>query len=276
MGQNLPLNDFGRLWIKQVQANNFRAYYLFKNNLTAESAFAQGNQIRNLSRNIEHENEILDLISFIIVDFAHSVNVGKNITNFQVDEIAVLIYTRYKFLSVEELFVIFSRAKEGCYKTLYDRLDVTVISEYIKMYCESERASALEKINSSKSYKANNILEAIILSDNSNEKVTESQEFLKELLKNNHTQVEGGSLMKLCFKPNTYESDFEKFKRQIPASTDEELLHLLSDAISKNASEFQGLLQEEIDKRPRDRMQQAQLQCENARFRNREVPRKKK
>jgi hypothetical protein len=83
------------------------------------------------------------LMTSILVDVVLFFNVGKSMDEQQVVETTKMILSEYYFLKPEDFKVCFDRAKKGYYGKLYDRLDGSIIMEWLNKYID-ERAEVAE------------------------------------------------------------------------------------------------------------------------------------
>lgn len=125
---------------------------------------------------VQTQNAIANLIANLV----QSLNLGNTLNDAQVVEIVYLLMERYYYLKLEELILIFKKAKMGDYGKNYNRLDIQVIFEWIEMYYSSdERALLLER-------EAKNFKEK----EKSNDyKKQELPEFAKEILKKMQAEI---------------------------------------------------------------------------------------
>lgn len=78
--------------------------------------------------------EFTAFMSFSITDLVMSFNIGKTMNQSQVGHAVRAIQEDYFYLKPTELKYCFENAKRGRYGTLYDRIDLAVICEWIEMY----------------------------------------------------------------------------------------------------------------------------------------------
>lgn len=74
------------------------------------------------------------------------VTVGKQMTDSQTAETAMLIFETYPSLTLADINLIFKRAKLGKYGQLYDRLDGQIILSWFQRYF-AERCNEAEEIS---------------------------------------------------------------------------------------------------------------------------------
>lgn len=243
MGQNLPLTDLGNKMVQLINSGNAHDFSRFKAEMSVEKAVKEGSLLQVLYKN--QPEEALELVSYLIVDFANSINVGKNISDAQVDDIACVICTRFKDLKLEELVIVFSNAKAGLYGKMYDRLDIVIISEFISKYQSGEKADYLEKANHHSSFSSNSILDAIVNSDvPDNPKVKETQAALKDLVSGNKP-IDKSKYTPTAVIPK--DTDYlEKARKLIPAFNLKELQVFRRHALQANWPELLEMIDAEI------------------------------
>lgn len=89
-----------------------------------------------------------------IVNLREFVNVGKQMTDQQTMDTAILILDEYKSLTIADINYIFNSAKKGKYGQFYDRLDGQMILGWFdKHFSERCEAAANASIRESESYK---------------------------------------------------------------------------------------------------------------------------
>lgn len=82
-------------------------------------------------------------INAILADLVLFFNVGKSMTELQVRQTTDLIILEKPHLSLPDLQVCFRRAKSGVYGKLFDRIDGSVIFDFINQY-EAEKTDEAE------------------------------------------------------------------------------------------------------------------------------------
>ncbi|MCR6637482.1 MAG: hypothetical protein NVV82_00370 [Sporocytophaga sp.] len=225
-----------------------RAFIRFKAEMTVSKAIEQGNSIRTCYN--KHSEETVEVVSYLLIDFAQSINVGKNISEAQVDEIAYMICTHFSDLTIEELIVVFSNAKAGRYgqqSRLYDRIDVIVISEFISAYYEQQRSPYLEKANSYKNFQSNDILDAVMNSEKpENPQIRKAKVSLKRLQKQKKPETRTFTATAVIPKSTEY---LEKAKKLMPEFGLKDIQLFRRHAVQANWEDLIQLIDEEIGKR---------------------------
>jgi len=74
------------------------------------------------------------LLAFLITDLADSFNIGKNMTGAQVIDCATLILSGYSDLKIDDAALCFTKAKQGRYGKVYDRLDSAIVIGFLDMF----------------------------------------------------------------------------------------------------------------------------------------------
>ena len=80
------------------------------------------------------EDFLLAYIEGWIVNLREFLNVGRNMTDTQTQETALLIMEQYYNITVAEINLIFKKAKIGHFGQIYDRLDGQVILSWFDIY----------------------------------------------------------------------------------------------------------------------------------------------
>lgn len=89
------------------------------------------------------EEPTVALVTIFLIDTVTFFNVGKSMDDVQITATAKMILSEYYFLKPEDFKVCFDRAKKGYYGKLYDRLDGSIIMEWLNKYID-ERAEVAE------------------------------------------------------------------------------------------------------------------------------------
>jgi hypothetical protein len=91
------------------------------------------------------QTEIETVIGALVSNFQKSINVNKELTGFQIDELVNEILSSYYFLSIIEIAFIFKRAKLGRYKVNTFALSMPDVMGWFEQYTE-ERIREFQKI----------------------------------------------------------------------------------------------------------------------------------
>jgi len=91
------------------------------------------------------QTEIETIIGALITNFQKSINVNKELTGFQIDELVNEIINSYYFLSIIEIAFIFKQAKTGKYKVNTFALSMPDVMQWFEQYTE-ERIKEFQKI----------------------------------------------------------------------------------------------------------------------------------
>lgn len=112
-------------------------YIKFQKNLNLEDAILRGN---NLARfNGDYESAGVDSIRFMLENLQDSFNIESKLSLTQQYEIATLIIEKYaNLLTLEEVALVFKKAKLSEYGKIYNRIDIQIIFEWIEKYLQSE------------------------------------------------------------------------------------------------------------------------------------------
>lgn len=91
------------------------------------------------------QTEVETIVGALIMNFQKSINVNKELTPFQIDELVNEILSSYYYLSIVEIAFIFKRAKLGFYKVNTFALSMPDVMQWFQQYTE-ERISEFQKI----------------------------------------------------------------------------------------------------------------------------------
>lgn len=83
---------------------------------------------------IQGAKPTLAILSIMVKDFAASVNVVRNLNEDQVIEIASMLLDECDNFRLEDYVMMFSLAKRGKLVKIFDRLDISVITEMLDAY----------------------------------------------------------------------------------------------------------------------------------------------
>lgn len=85
------------------------------------------------------------ILSKLIIDFVNFLNIGKTMNESQVIATVKLILEDYSVLKPDDFVLFFNRAKKGCYGKVYDRMDGSIIIEWLELFLQ-ERNDEIEAI----------------------------------------------------------------------------------------------------------------------------------
>lgn len=91
---------------------------------------------------IDNEDELLKDLTLLIIDLTEAFNIGKGFSVPQIEQLGVSIMQRMGSLTLDDIALVFYRAKCGDYGTVYDRLDINVVNGWLNTYAK-ERQEAL-------------------------------------------------------------------------------------------------------------------------------------
>lgn len=112
-------------------------YIKFQKNLTLESAILSNNFLAKFTG--ELENKALTSIQELLSNLQESLNVDKKLSLTQEYEVATLLIEKYgNILTLEEVALVFKKAKMSEYGKIFNRIDVQIIFEWIEKYLQSE------------------------------------------------------------------------------------------------------------------------------------------
>ena len=112
-------------------------YIKFQKNLTLESAILSNNFLAKFTG--EMENKATESIKELLSNLQDSLNVDKKLSLTQEYETATLLIEKYgNLLTLEEVALVFKKAKMSEYGKIFNRIDVQIILEWIEKYLQSE------------------------------------------------------------------------------------------------------------------------------------------
>jgi hypothetical protein len=112
-------------------------YIKFQKTLTLESAILSNNHLAKFTG--ELESKALTSIQELLSNLQDSLNVDKKLSLTQEYETATLLIEKYgNILTLEEVALVFKKAKMSEYGKIFNRIDVQIIFEWIEKYLESE------------------------------------------------------------------------------------------------------------------------------------------
>ena len=92
------------------------------------------------------ERKIETFVKIWIADFLQSVNLKRSLNEDQVDEIAFLVVSEYRNMTISDINLIFKNAKLGKYGQFYESIDVVKVLGWFNEYFEN-RIRTAEDIN---------------------------------------------------------------------------------------------------------------------------------
>lgn len=112
-------------------------YIKFQKNLTLENAILSNNFLAKFTG--ELETKALTSIQELLSNLQDSLNVDKKLSLTQEYEAATLLIEKYgNLLTLEEVALVFKKAKMSEYGKIFNRVDVQIIFEWIEKYLDSE------------------------------------------------------------------------------------------------------------------------------------------
>jgi hypothetical protein len=89
-------------------------------------------------------SDVMAIVDLQLVRFLKSINVTNTLTDFQQQELTMHLVENYPHETLNDFVLMFKRVRHGYYGPIYNRIDITVISEYMSKYLE---AKAYEREN---------------------------------------------------------------------------------------------------------------------------------
>lgn len=197
----------------------------------------KGAQISILKK--EFPTDLLKAVSTLITTTATSMNITNNLNSFQVYEATQLICKEFWYLRLEELILIFKNGKLGKYGRIYNKLDITIISDWINQYETSEeRVCYFERKNTE--HKAN--------LKNQEEMSEESMEKFAEIYRDLFPEEEEPK-EKTPVNPQTHEKFLQTLSERIRGYSDEILEMLQKDCKIRGYKSELQIVEREITAR---------------------------
>lgn len=106
-----------------------------------------GLQISKLNK--ERPGELLTEITLLISGIYNLVNVGKQINERSIVTLAKMIIEKYWHLKIDEIDLVFRNGITGNYGKIYDRVDASVIFDWLQQYDVGEECISIYEENSS-------------------------------------------------------------------------------------------------------------------------------
>lgn len=227
-----------------VNMNAMVKFMDVQSGMTIEKAIS-GTQIAELRK--ESKPELLKAVSTLITTTAMSLNITNTVNSFQVYEAAELICKEFWFLRLEELILVFRNIKTGVYGKDYNRLDVSTISQCIRMYDagESKMAVMERKIADQKSKELQS--EGAWVRELGEKERAELSKIYESILK--EIPEEKPKRMNTVVNPPTKEQFIKIFTERVPGYEDEILESLRNDCITYGHKQELEIVEREIEAR---------------------------
>ncbi len=152
--------------------------------------------------------EIETVVGALIANFQKSINVNKELTGFQIDELVNEILSSYYFLSIIEIAFIFKRAKLGRYKVNTFALSMPDVMGWFEQYTE-ERIKEFQKIQEQENRQRKAGKEIVFDEQTGKSKVYDQQSTLTE-----KSLLKVFQDVKKDLKPKFNQKEYEKIKKQ--------------------------------------------------------------
>ncbi len=144
-------------WDKLIQAKQFdeskalssleatnREYIAKLPHKTIEDVFAVPTASLATLKKYRGEDKMLAVVIAMLVRCSEMLNVGKAMSDYQIQETAKLIFGEYYYLTLGDFRVCFNNGITGKYGQFYDRLDSSIIFHWLATYSD-ERVAFSEK-----------------------------------------------------------------------------------------------------------------------------------
>lgn len=104
---------------------------------------SHGQQLSKLKR--EQPLQLISMIVFLIEQIYELANVGKRLSDSAMATTAEMIVEEYYYLKLEEIQLVFKNGAIGKYGKIYDRIDASVIFDWLLQYDTSEASIAVSE-----------------------------------------------------------------------------------------------------------------------------------
>lgn len=160
------------------------------------------------------QTEIETVVGALISNFQKSINVNKELTGFQIDELVNEILSSYYFLSIIEIAFIFKRAKLGRYKVNTFALSMPDVMGWFELYTE-ERIKEFQKIQEQENRQRKTGKEIVF-----NEKTGESKVYDQQSTLTEKSLLKVFQDVKKDLKPKFNQEEYEQIKKQYDENSD--------------------------------------------------------
>lgn len=201
---------------------------MLERNLTPALAFKK----KSLAQFRKENPESLYLvIETLLVKLAMSLNIGKNLEQWQITELAGDICQKYYFYSLEEIILVFKKGRIGEFGQLYDRLDSSVVMAWFEKYDTSEeRMKLVQNFRVSQIHNDKKDQETQLSKLMENPKM---KELITQMIDNRKTPNFKPKDKTIFTSKDLY---VESLTKWLPDSTEEERAGLMHQAKQKGAS----------------------------------------
>lgn len=117
-----------------------------ENNITVRSILEKGITFRELSQIGVPRSDVAMVLDLQIVRFLESLNIKNTMSDYQIEEMVSTMIQKYPTETIMDFQLMFRMAKHGMFGPVYNRLDITVIMEYMGKYLE-HKAFEVEQMN---------------------------------------------------------------------------------------------------------------------------------
>jgi len=125
---------------------------ILEKNMNLQKAI-EGTKIKNLEKSLGEIN-MVKVVTYLLMRFSESFNVGKNISNTQAPLIAIDIIEKYPFETIEDIVLLLKQVRQGIigdgkdYKLDGQNILNKWFPEYLdKKYAEVERLERQQKVS---------------------------------------------------------------------------------------------------------------------------------
>lgn len=81
-------------------------------------------------------SDVMAVVDLQLTRFLNSINISNPLSDFQKSELVMTLVERYKHETLNDFLLMFKMVRHGYFGPIYNRLDITVISEYMNKYLE--------------------------------------------------------------------------------------------------------------------------------------------
>jgi hypothetical protein len=83
-------------------------------------------------------SDIATILDLQLIRFCKSINLSVPLTDYQKQEIVMTMMEQYRHETLNDFLLMFRNARNGLYGPIYNRMDITVISEYMARYLDAK------------------------------------------------------------------------------------------------------------------------------------------
>jgi hypothetical protein len=216
-------NELFRALVK----GDFKTIAIAERDLSPANSFGKPSLAK--IRKFDEKNLYL-CIEHLLVKLSLSLNIGKNLGEWQIVELAGDIYQKYYFYSLEEIILVLKKGRNGEFGQIYDRLDASVIMGWFDKYDTSdERANLVQNRRINKAQEEKKEQEFVLAKITDNDQIKD----LMRAMASNKVNAKETPKIKTIF--NSKDEYIKTLKESLPDATPEEIGAIKSAAHLKGA-----------------------------------------